>query len=204
MKCKSEKTEYSKAAGRDVTTCREFDSTASETLGSFNWTPKGLHWGFGLLAGAGTSLLAGKVAYEPSFSMSPGDIMRNGLIASIGVPAAVGGVMALLPRTRTAGWATIGSGLATGIGQYVYQKYAAAATATTTTATQGMGVVTANEQLYGAPVKILGGGSPMGLPVAESVTMGRAPVDVLSGAEAPVSILGGFGGGFGTNFANQK
>ncbi len=108
--------------------------------------------------------------------------------------------MIAFKSTRMAGYTAIGTGLAT-LGVLYLMRDKMNLAGYTTYDRDMLGLVQ-REQLNGAPVQVLTGGSQLGLPVAEELSGlpvaedqmgGTPPVEVLTGAT-------GFGTAFGTNF----
>lgn len=210
MRCKKSVTKFSEAAGRDITTCREYEGTADGELGAFNWTPSGLHWGWGLGAGAAASVLGGQIGANLNTNLKGEPIVSDderaqySALLGIGVPVLVGGIMAAFRGTRTAGWAAMGAGVAGGIAQYTLTKQSKYYMMSGSRYDRDLlGLYAAQRQLMGAGVQVLNG-SEMGLPVAEEVRGAGAPVQLLNGADPGVSVYqGGFGATFGTSLFHK-
>jgi hypothetical protein len=215
MKCTESVTKFDKAAGRELTTCKKFDGPADGELGTFAFAPSGLHWGWGLGAGAAVSLIGGQLGASGLFGKTAATAATGAIpaddptkakwaaILGIGLPVATGAVMAIFRGTRTAGWAMMGSGVVLGTAQYF------AASSGKYLLNLGLsgdlaGMIAARQQMMGAGqgVQILG------LPVAREIRGAGGGIQIMGGtdgAQGPVEVMqgAGFGASFGTNFSKQ-
>lgn len=190
MHCTKTVKEFSEAAGRKVEFCRELSGADDGTLGGFGLAGKlrgvtmdggKLKWWTGVPIGAGAHFLS-KYAidyYNTIPTTTP--ILQDDYMK--GLPGlAIGAVLAIFKKTRSAGLTAIGTGVALTAASAIMGKVS--------TTTAGLPVA----QIGRAPVRILSGRGGLGLPVAEG--MSGAPVQVLTGS-------GAFGATIGTNFARR-
>ena len=190
MHCTKTVKEYSEAAGRKVEFCRELDGAADGTLGGFGLAGmKGvvmdggkLKWWTGVPIGAGAHYLSRALVKYYNEQPTTTPMLQSEW--QMGLPGmAIGVVLAIFKKTRTAGLTALGTGIAL----------------TAVNAAMGMTGTTAGlpvaEMGRAGGIRVLTGASGgLGLPVAEELS--RAPVQVLTGS-------GAFGASIGSNFARR-
>ena len=201
MKCIDKQVEFSEAAGRNVEVCHRFDGAEpfAGELSGFALAPAGVNPLWGGLAGVGVAGLAATITNAVYFASSDGVKSRfahqYGVIAGLVGTAVVATPMIIIRKTRVAGYAALGGGLAATLSAYVYWKFVDK-TWEEGFNTQGLGLHVAQE-LQGAPVRILSGQNGMsggmgGVIAAKQLEGTQPDVEVISGAP------------FGANFTNLQ
>jgi hypothetical protein len=202
MKCVDRKTQFSEAAGRDVDICTKFDGAEpfAGALNGFALAPAGVNPLWGGLAGAGvaglTTLITNKYLGDQANESVSVDANQKkdkySIYAGLGATALVSGIMIAIKKTRVAGYAALGAGLATELGAYIYLK-----NREYSTWMGAMGMHTART-LQGSPVRVMNGAvdgvvatNELDGVVASRMLQGAGEIEVMNGA-AP----------FGSNFTN--